>query len=223
MNDRPDLPEPASPNLPDLPALIVARLCHDLASPLGAISNGVELLEMVTPQGPEVALVAQSARQATARLRLFRLAFGQERADQMASASEIASILRAHAETARCRVEYLVPTDIARADAKMVALAMMCLETAFPWGGTIRIERVGDMYRLAAEGPRLMWDAGIWAILGTPGDGQAVTPATVHFAALQASAAQHGVQIAVTPQDATLSVVLRPRMAGGTSAPPSRS
>ena len=34
-----------TPSDTDLPALIAARICHDLISPLGAIGNGVELLE----------------------------------------------------------------------------------------------------------------------------------------------------------------------------------
>ena len=39
----------------DIAALLGSRICHDLISPLGAISNGVELLEMSGAQmGPEL-------------------------------------------------------------------------------------------------------------------------------------------------------------------------
>lgn len=38
----------------DLAALLGSRLCHDLVSPLGAIGNGVELLEM-SPDFPGLA------------------------------------------------------------------------------------------------------------------------------------------------------------------------
>ena len=31
---------------PDITALVTARICHDLASPIGAIGNGVELVEL---------------------------------------------------------------------------------------------------------------------------------------------------------------------------------
>ena len=31
---------------PDITALVTARMCHDLASPIGAVGNGVELVEL---------------------------------------------------------------------------------------------------------------------------------------------------------------------------------
>jgi hypothetical protein len=55
-----------------------ARICHDLVGPVGAISNGVELLSEGGMSGdPEViALIADSARGASRRLQFFRSAFG---------------------------------------------------------------------------------------------------------------------------------------------------
>ncbi|HMR60143.1 MAG TPA: histidine phosphotransferase, partial [Amaricoccus sp.] len=62
---------------PDLSALVSARLCHDLISPMGAIRNGMELLQMAPgeAQSPEHALIADSLETALAKLRYFRLAF----------------------------------------------------------------------------------------------------------------------------------------------------
>lgn len=69
-----------------LAELLCARLCHDLAGPIGAIGTGAELLteELTTerPAGEEDAptealrLLADSAAAATARLRFLRLALG---------------------------------------------------------------------------------------------------------------------------------------------------
>jgi len=58
--------------------LMVSRLCHDLVSPVGAINNGVELMEeMGADMGDEaMALIAQSGRAAAARLKAYRLAYG---------------------------------------------------------------------------------------------------------------------------------------------------
>ncbi len=60
-------------------ALMCSRLCHDLASPLSAINNGVEMLE--TETDPSLirqinSLIEQSATQTTNRLQFYRLAFG---------------------------------------------------------------------------------------------------------------------------------------------------
>src|SRR5262245_45541513 len=63
----------------DLAALIASRLCHDVISPVGAIVNGLEVLEEEKdPAMREIALdlVRKSAEQASARLQFGRLAFG---------------------------------------------------------------------------------------------------------------------------------------------------
>ncbi len=58
--------------------LLAARLCHDLIGPVAAIGNGVELLaeDDAEFRGDAVALVGDSARQATKRLQFYRFAYG---------------------------------------------------------------------------------------------------------------------------------------------------
>ncbi|MEP3050312.1 MAG: histidine phosphotransferase family protein [Erythrobacter sp.] len=63
----------------DLASLLCSRLCHDLLSPVGALSNGLELL--ADEQDPEMRakcmeLLEQSAKISTGKLKFFRLAFG---------------------------------------------------------------------------------------------------------------------------------------------------
>lgn len=62
----------------DLSALIGSRICHDLISPISAIGNGVELMELSgIERTPEIDLIAQSVENANARIRFFRIAFGK--------------------------------------------------------------------------------------------------------------------------------------------------
>lgn len=58
--------------------LLASRLCHDLVSPIGAVVNGMELIEEVGGDFSEEALElsARSARQASQRLQFYRVAFG---------------------------------------------------------------------------------------------------------------------------------------------------
>jgi histidine phosphotransferase ChpT len=66
--------------------LLTARLCHELSGPIGAISNGVELLaEEPSKPGSSprtsfvddaFALVSHSARRAASRLQFYRFAYG---------------------------------------------------------------------------------------------------------------------------------------------------
>lgn len=63
----------------DLASLLCSRLCHDLLSPVGALSNGLELL--AEEKDPEMRkrcmeLLEQSARTSADKLKFFRLAYG---------------------------------------------------------------------------------------------------------------------------------------------------
>ncbi|MEO9600823.1 histidine phosphotransferase family protein [Parasphingorhabdus sp.] len=63
----------------DLAALLCSKICHDLLSPVGAINNGLELLEDETDpvmQDRCMNLLADSARTSAEKLKYFRLAFG---------------------------------------------------------------------------------------------------------------------------------------------------
>jgi histidine phosphotransferase ChpT len=91
---------PKNPNLtlsgPDLAALLCSRVCHDVISPVGAINNGLELLDEEaggTADGDALDLIRTSAVNASVRLKFARLAFG-------ASGSVGASIDTGEAEKA---------------------------------------------------------------------------------------------------------------------------
>lgn len=63
----------------DLAALLCSRVCHDVISPVGAIVNGLEVLEDEDDASMKefaLDLIRKSARQASARLQFARLAFG---------------------------------------------------------------------------------------------------------------------------------------------------
>src|SRR5215469_15821940 len=60
-------------------ALMVSRVCHDLVGPLGAVVNGLEVLEDerdAAMREDAIKLVAMSANQALARIQFMRIAFG---------------------------------------------------------------------------------------------------------------------------------------------------
>ena len=63
----------------DLAALLCSRVCHDLISPVGAIVNGLEVLDEDKDEETKVFaldLIKKSAQQASAKLQFCRLAFG---------------------------------------------------------------------------------------------------------------------------------------------------
>ena len=63
----------------DLAALLCSRVCHDLISPVGAIVNGLEVLDEDKDEETKVFaldLIKKSAHQASAKLQFCRIAFG---------------------------------------------------------------------------------------------------------------------------------------------------
>src|SRR3982750_4765581 len=63
----------------DLAALLCSRVCHDLISPVGAIMNGLEVMEDGKDEETSkfaMDLIKKSAKTASAKLQFCRLAFG---------------------------------------------------------------------------------------------------------------------------------------------------
>jgi histidine phosphotransferase ChpT len=190
------------PDRYDLPALIGSRICHDLISPIGAIGNGVELLMMgPAGAGPELALVAESVTNANARIRFFRLAFGAAGRDQRIARAEVAAILADLTRGGRLQADLAAPTDLSRAEAKLVCLAFLCLETAMAYGGRISIARTDQRWIATGRAPRLKVDPELWEVLSNPAAGSAISPAQVQFALLPDEAARHGRRLTVEVRD----------------------
>ncbi len=195
MSDAATTTRPADPDPAQLAALVASRLCHDLVSPLGAIGNGVELLQMgggINAQSPELGLVSDSVDAARARIRVFRVAFGQAGADQRIGVPELTDLLRDLAGDGRLTFQLDAQGDMPRTDARMILLAGMCLETALPWGGRVLICRGATGWRLVAESTRVRQVPELWAWLEA--DGAAAIPAAsgVHFPLLATNAVATG-------------------------------
>ena len=67
---------PLSLSPSDLASLLCSRVCHDIISPVGAINNGLELLDEGGADEAAMELIRASARNASARLQFARIAFG---------------------------------------------------------------------------------------------------------------------------------------------------
>lgn len=177
----------------DLAALIGSRICHDLISPIGAIGNGVELMLLDgASQTPELALVSESVAQASARIRFFRLAFGAATGDQRIGQAEVTGLLADITRGSRQTINWSSAADLSRREVKVVLLAILCLETALPLGGRIRVEQGETRWTVTGEGQRLRVEPALWDSLSKPVPMAEVPPAQVQFLVLpEAIARQH--------------------------------
>ena len=179
-------------HIDNLAALIGSRICHDLISPIGAVTNGLELMSLSGRTGPELDLVNESAANANARIRLFRLACGQATPDQYTRGDEIAGILGDVYGNSRLKIDWTPPLDLRRQDAQALLLALLCCEQALPQGGTLKITDLAGGWRVTASGTRLAPDPELWANLGRPYPDCDLAPAHVQFALLPRLLAERG-------------------------------
>jgi len=173
----------------DLSALIGSRICHDLISPIGAIGNGVELLQMgAGAKGPELALISESVASANARIRFLRIAFGAAGGETRIARAEVQAILGEVTTGSRLRIDWTSGAELDRREVKLAFLAIQCLETAMPWGGRIAVEAGDPRYAVSGEAARLKVDPQLWEVLSNPHAPVEITPALVHFALLRDTA-----------------------------------
>lgn len=179
--------------------LIGSRLCHDLSNPLGAIGNGVELLEMTgAGKGPEMELIRDAVRDALARVRFFRLAFGHAAHDHMTSAREARTSLADLYAGSRVQAVWKPQDDLPRRQVKLAYLMMLCTETALPMGGRVTLSmEPGGRWGLEAQSDRITLDEDLWNVLrfGPAAAGRPLRPAEAQFMALHETAEAMGLTI----------------------------
>lgn len=126
----------------DLAALLCSRVCHDVISPVGAINNGLELLDEGGSDADALDLIRTSALNASVRLKLARLAFG-------ASGSVGASIDTGEAEKAarefaaaekKTEIEWNGPRAIIpKNQVKLLLNLFLVAYSSIPRGGNIAV------------------------------------------------------------------------------------
>ena len=170
------------PDRPDLTALLGSRICHDLISPIGAISNGVELLMMEgSTRSPEIALISDSVTHANARIRFFRVAFGTAGGDQRMGRAEVLAILTDLTRGGRLSIDWNSPPDLNRRDVKLAFLLVLCLESALAYGGKVELSQTDGRWLITGRAPKLKIDPGLWELLVNPGAEAEIGPAQVQF------------------------------------------
>lgn len=182
------------PKSVDIASLISSRICHDLASPLGAISNGLELLELSgVPASPEYTLLSDSVENAAARINFFRFAFGPAGGNSLVGESEVRNLIAKYYGGARIKVLWLVKGDLPRAQVKLSLLYLSCLETLLPVGGTITVTKTASGWHIEAADPRLVDDQNLLCLLGGQGDASELKPSQIQFELVRQYLCEEGI------------------------------
>jgi histidine phosphotransferase ChpT len=128
----------------DLAALLCSRVCHDIISPVGAITNGLELLEVEDDESMrEMAmdLVRKSAKQASAKLQFCRIAFGAAgSAGAHVDLGEAGDVARAFVGDEKVKLDWKAPRENRPKTEVKLLLNMMLLGMAMiPRGGIVSV------------------------------------------------------------------------------------
>jgi histidine phosphotransferase ChpT len=126
-------------------ALMVSRVCHDLVGPLGAVVNGLEVLEDerdAAMREDALRLVATSANQALARIQFMRIAFGAAgSAGAELDLQEVGRLITGLLEGGKTKLEWNVPPAYWAKDwAKLLMNATLLGADCLPRGGVVRVD-----------------------------------------------------------------------------------
>lgn len=174
-------------------ALLVSRVCHDLVSPVGAVVNGLEVLEDerdATMRADALKLVVSSAEQAAARLQFARIAFGAAgSAGAELDLTEVGRIVGGLVQGGKVSVDWQAAAVNWPKDwAKLLMNAALLAADSLPRGGLVRVETSSDpaapSFKVKATGQnaRLLEDVEK-AARGEPSnpiDGRSIQPLLVH-------------------------------------------
>jgi histidine phosphotransferase ChpT len=133
----------------DLAALLCSRVCHDVISPVGAIVNGLEVLEDEkdeTMKRHAIDLIKKSATQASARLQFARLAFGAAGSTgAQLDLGDAESVARGLLQDDRLTLTWNLPRALlAKNRVKLLLNLLLIAVAAIPRGGKLTVDPVGE-------------------------------------------------------------------------------
>lgn len=179
--------------------LICSRLCHDLISPISAINNGIELIAEVGDEARPDAdlLIAESARNANRRLRMFRYAYGL--AGQDVGLDEIRSVTVAYFDGGKITIDW-PPISVAMpAGIGKVILNLMLLAPDIVRGASkVSLSASPRDVAVTYHGANAKLDEGIAAALDGAVLSDNLDPSTAHAVLTAAQAARVGAKITYT-------------------------
>ncbi|WP_181703206.1 histidine phosphotransferase ChpT [Chthonobacter albigriseus] len=142
--------EPTKIEALDFAALLCSRVCHDIISPVGAITNGLEILDEEDNEEMKAIafdLIRKSAKTASAKLQFARLAFG-------AAGSAGAEVDLGDAETVAKRYMEGEKADLVweaqrrllpKNQVKLMLNLLLVSLHAIPRGGKVVVRTEGDL------------------------------------------------------------------------------
>jgi histidine phosphotransferase ChpT len=199
----------------DFAALLVSRVCHDLVSPVGAVVNGLEVLEDerdATMRADAIKLVTSSAELAASRLQFARIAYGAAgSAGAELDLTEVGRIVCGLVKGSKVEIDWqAAQVNWPKDWAKLLMNATLLAADSLQRGGRIKVETSMDpsapsfTVRAAGQGARILEEAEK-AVRGEPSgplDGRSIQPYLTHKLARSLNAG-----LTVTSRDGVIELI----------------
>jgi histidine phosphotransferase ChpT len=193
----------------DLAALLCSRVCHDIISPVGAIANGLELMDDpdvdAEMKATALDMVRSSAKTATAKLKFCRIAFGASgSAGAHIDMGEAGETAKAFVGDEKIKLDWQAPRENRpKAEVKLLLNMLMLAMAGIPRGGVVTVLVDGRNFNVSAKGerakvPQAMADVLTGAVAADALDARMVQP---YYAKLLAQTAGLSLSISMASED----------------------
>lgn len=204
----------------DLAALLCSRVCHDVISPVGAIVNGLEVLDDEKDEamrGFAQDLIKKSAKQASARLQFARLAFGAAgSAGAAIDTGDAENVARGFIGDERTQLSWDLPRVLLpKNQVKLLLNLLVIASGTIPRGGTIHVQGTVEndrgTFTLTTQGPSARIPVHVEALLAGQSEGGTIDAHGIQpfYTGLVARAVGMDVSLALDGDRATIKAAPR--------------
>jgi histidine phosphotransferase ChpT len=157
----------------ELAALLASKICHDIISPVGAVNNGLEVLEEGSEDMKSFAmeLISKSASQASAKLQFARIAYGAAgSAGSQIDTGDAQKVAEGYFASEKANISWHGPRIMMGKD-NVKLLLNLCLiaSAAIPRGGSIDVDfseqEDGVHFKLVSKGVNARIPNGVEALI----------------------------------------------------------
>jgi histidine phosphotransferase ChpT len=146
-----------------LATLLASKICHDLISPVSAVNNGLELIEDDEDmKGEALELIKNSARIASIKIQLMRIAFGSANAiPESTTVQDLQKIIKDLLGDFKLDIHFdCAIQSFNREQVKLFLNLIMLAAEVLPRGGHILFKQTGNKFNLQADlnGKPCIWN-----------------------------------------------------------------
>ncbi len=199
----------------DLAALLCSKVCHDVISPVGAINNGLELLEEGGADEDAMNLIKTSARTASSRLQFARIAFGAAgSAGVQIDTGEAAQVATQFMRSEKAELTWEGPRILLpKNKVKLLLNLMIIANGSIPRGGKLNVKieelETGPRFTITTSGTMLRVPPKFLELhsTGTPAEPIDAHSIQAYYTLLLASESKMEISIVATAEDIQFSAI----------------